>query len=627
MVTIKNFFSLIVVLLLTVPNVKADTQFRLIVDASGSMLISDPDKLTSESLKLISNLAPEERASLGVWLFGERPRVLLPEAMVNPSTKQRLNNAVEDYVPGDLKTDLESIIRMLLQTPDDVGLAPEFDRHWILVTDGMVDVSLDEKVNEASRQRIMTDLASALSERGIHLHTVSMSNYTDKELLQSVSTLTNATHTEVASPEALLDTFDRIFSQAAPSEEVPFEDNHFFIDEAIEEATLLVFHKEGLTPTITQPSGQPLNMSASNVSVAKAAHYTLVTITKPKVGTWEVKDVDLERSNVRVITKLSAQATKIAPVIFVNEPIYSTVGLFQDRELIKDTEFLDLIDVTQRLNLLSGESETELFKQSVGIANSQFKNKVDKLTDTGNYELISEVDGKTFVRKLSQFFSVVDPIKVTAQSQDGGLVMISAKPTNMRLNSLRSNARLIMTFKDGSEEQVEMPLLGEGYWQKIFPVPPNDAVTAYVRLIGITRTGVRFEYSSDVWTLSRQGAERVQVQQGRDSSLVALSSAAAVNRDLMPVVVTPQISVVTEEEIEEQAESEAAAAPEKINTEDDNQTDVDTLVTDEATLDKTDWLFYAVLNGAGLLIVGGGYFIFHRIRKKRKQQEINDSDV
>ena len=78
-----NTVLLSAVLSFWVPLSQADTQFRVIVDASGSMLISDPDKLTSEALRLISNLAPEEEATLGIWLFGEEPRVLLPESIVN----------------------------------------------------------------------------------------------------------------------------------------------------------------------------------------------------------------------------------------------------------------------------------------------------------------------------------------------------------------------------------------------------------------------------------------------------------------------------------------------------------------------------------------------------------------
>lgn len=615
-------------LLMLAPWASADTQFRLIVDASGSMLISDPDKLTAESLQLISDLAPEQRASLGVWLFGERARVLLPEAVVNSQTKARLNDAISNYVPGDLKTDLESVVRLLLQTPDTVDLEPGFDRHWILVTDGMVDVSLDDAVNEASRNRIREDLATELAERGIHLHTVSMTGYTDKELLQSVSTLTDATHTEVATPEELLDTFDRIFSQAAPSEQVPFEGNTFFIDDAIEEATLLIFHQLGSTPSVYKPNGDKLNLDANNVSAVSTEHYTLATVTKPSVGTWRVEDVDLIRSNIRVITNLSAQATKVAPVLFVNEPIYSTVGLFQDENLIRDPDVLGLVDVEQKLNLLSGDATKQLLNRNLSITNSQFKNKIDQITEEGNYELISEVDGQTFVRQLSQFFAVTAPITFEAEKQSENLVAFSAKPTNLRLNMMRSNARLIITSSDGSEDSLEMPIIGEGFWQKIYPVQPNSTVTAHVRLIGITQTGVRFEYSTKPWVLSRDAANQVVVSRSakqEESSDAPIAAVGVANRDLMPVVVAPQVAVVEDVEqesdatVEENTSAEDAELPANVE-EESNQ--------EAAGLDSGDWLLYGAINIAGLLVLAGGYVLFRKLRKKRKQSTVvEDNDV
>lgn len=630
MVIRKHVQSFIVLMiLLATPWASADTQFRLIIDASGSMLISDPDKLTAESLKLISDLAPEEKATLGVWLFGEQARVLLPEATINPATKMRLNQVVSSYTPGDLQTDLESIVRMLLQTPDSGDLAPGFERHWILVTDGMVDVSLDKAVNDASRSRIMNELASQLAERGIHLHTVSMTGYADKEMLRSISTLTDALYTEVATPDEMLDTFDRVFSQASPSEEVPFEGNTFFIDEAIEEATLLIFNKEGQTPIIYKPNGERLNLSAVNVSAVTAPHYLLATIAKPDVGTWQVENVDLERSNIRVITKLSAQTTKVSPVVFVNEPIYSTLGLFQDNNLIEDPELLSLVSVNQRLNLLSGENTKQIMQTPLEHANHQFKNKIDKIDDVGNYELISEVDGKTFVRKVSQFFSVATPINLELGQQGENLVMISAKPTNLRLNMLRSNARLIVTSKNGSEESIEMPLIGEGFWQKIFPVSPNDSVSVHVRLIGITQTGVRFEYSTPNWYLTREGAGTVSISQTQsDAGVGVIAALGAANSNLVPLVVTPQVAIVSEEELvkEEVAKEEASnVLEETAATAAEDMPGEDTKESEGLT--SSDWILYGALNGIAVIVVVAGYLVFRRLRKKRKQKIEDELDV
>ena len=44
---------------------RADTQFRILVDASGSMQTSDPDRITPEAIQLLSQLAPEGKATIG----------------------------------------------------------------------------------------------------------------------------------------------------------------------------------------------------------------------------------------------------------------------------------------------------------------------------------------------------------------------------------------------------------------------------------------------------------------------------------------------------------------------------------------------------------------------------------
>ncbi|TDO96968.1 VWA domain-containing protein [Marinomonas balearica] len=627
--------ALIVVCSVVFPKAFADTQFRIIVDASGSMVISDPDKLTSEALKLISNLAPEEHATLGVWLFGETPRVLLPEAPINKETKAKLANYVDNYVTQDLKTDLESILELLLKTPDGHFLSKDINRHWILVTDGMVDVDLDKDINEASRRRIMTTLTEALEKRGIHLHTVSMTGYTDEEMLKQLSVKTNASHTEVASPEELLDTFDRIFAQTTPAEEVPFEGNSFFIDPSIDEVTLLVFHEDSNTnPELIKPNGMnvPLRSSGS-VTVSHTPYYTLVTILEPESGTWQVKNVDIQRSSIRVITSLNAQATKISPVVFVNEPVFSTVGLFESNDLIKDPKVLGLMDVTQELALITGDSRQIVEQRKMKQSASQFKHKVEKLSTEGNYALSSTVDGQTFTRKLTQYFSVFPAIKFDSANRSENFVAFSATPTNLRLNTLRSNVKLDITYKDGTTETQEMPFVGQGYWEKVFPIEPGSQMKVKGKLIGITQAGIRFEYESEPWTVERKAAGEVRLLRGDEAlSTEALTALATTNRALMPVVVAPQVTVVADEDIEtapeavveESAEEKPDETPPAQETEDEPVTEI----KEVATLGMGDWLLYGGLNLLGLSLIGGGYFAYRRIkRNKDDSEELEQEDV
>jgi uncharacterized protein (TIGR03503 family) len=617
-----NTVLLSAVLSFWVPLSQADTQFRVIVDASGSMLISDPDKLTSEALRLISNLAPEEKATLGIWLFGEEPRVLLPESIVNKATKSKLASYVNSYVTQDVKTDLEAIIRLLLDTPDSGNLAPEFNRHWILVTDGMVDISLDEAVNKASRDRILNELMARLEERDIHLHTVSMTGYTDKDLLESLSLRTDATHTEVAIPEDLLDTFDRIFTQASPSDELPFDGNQFVVDDAIDELTLVVFHDNGIQPHVVKPDGSLLSLVTDrDASVAASDHYTLITVRKPDAGVWKVNNVDFERSSIRVITNLSSQATKIAPIVFVNEPIYSTVGLFQKNVIIKDDNILNLVTVKQTLVRLSGEQKETILSHDMARTNGQFKQRLEGISEPGNYELVSLLDGKTFSRQLSQYFTVHPAIDFKGTNPGGNLIAFSAHPVNLKLNVSRSNVKLEFTYNNGTTETEEMPLVGQGYWEKIIPVSTDDNVKVRAKLIGMTQTGLRFDYWTPFWHFNRKGDEAPTVGlDDIDPTSMLLMSIPSSNRDLMPVMVLPAVSVVDEAEESGKLSSELDAADLEVS-------DVDKAAEKTDSLSKTEWMMYIGLNLGGVLIIATGIFLYRRMQKNKSLKSDDTDDV
>ncbi|NLQ18605.1 VWA domain-containing protein [Marinomonas sp. M1K-6] len=600
---------------------QADTQFRVIVDASGSMLISDPDKLTSEALRLISSLAPEKKASLGIWLFGEKPRVLLPEDIINKANKAKLASYVDSYVTQDVGTDLEAIIRLLLETPDSGDLSPEVTRHWILVTDGMVDISLDDAVNKASRDRILNELTEKLEARGIHLHSISMTGYTDKALLESLSLRTNAIYTEVALPEDLLDAFERIFTQASPSDELPFDGNRFLVDDSIEELTLLVFHENNSTqPIILQPNDITLPLvNKQNVSVSVSDHYTLVTVLDPAAGEWQVNNVDIARSSVRVMTDLSAQATSIAPVIFENEAFSSAVGLFQSDSIIKDDAVLTLVDVTQTLRRLSGETEEAVFTQEMRRTSGQFEQQIEGIIEPGNYELVSVVDGQTFSRQLSQYFTVHPAIEFSGSHPGDNLVSFVAKPVNLKLNVLRSNIKLEFSYNNGTTKTEEMPLIGQGHWEKILPVSPNERMKVRAQLMAMTQAGLRFDYWTPYWHVYREGDNPPVVGQGEQMFAdTLLAPVASSNDSVQAMSVAPSISVVDDAQDSPDVLAEANGA-------DADESKVDKTENEADKLSAQEWTLYVILNVGAIFIIGAGVLLYRRM-KKNKSIERDDLD-
>lgn len=609
----------------------ANTQFRVIVDASGSMVISDPDRLTSESLRLIADLAPEQESSLGVWLFGEQPRVLLPEAPISTSLKSSLKNNLGGYITEDLQTDLESVLRLMLNTPSTAGVAENADQHWILVTDGMVDISLDQKVNDLSRKNILNTILNELIAKGIHLHTVSMTGYTDAELLKTLSLKTNASYTEVAVPEDLLGTFNRIFSVANKTDELPFEGNTFFVDDSIDEFTLLVFHDFGKKPKVIAPKGDVLALkNDQKVSVAHGNRYTLVTVEQPTLGTWQVENVDIEKSSIRIVTNLKVEASILANVLFVNEPLYSNIGLFENGELIKDPILLEVLEADQSLIRRMGELSQVIDQKSLAQTNYQFKNKIDVLEQEGDYELRSFVDGKSFARKLSQYFTLTPAVNLSVDKADFGLVAFSVKPSNLRLDVFRSQVTLDIEYDDGTRFVQELPLIGAGFWQKMVPAK-NSAFTAKATLKGVTQTGVRFDYTTPIWMDKGIASNESTLLTDEDPG-VAVTDFIAQSREGFSNSENT-IEQTLEEKLKFEIDGQELISDVKASLDDVSNSASDILSSstdikkdaDNVSISRNEILLYAAINVIVFALIGTGIWWYRKRRKLKRNSDDSES--
>jgi len=597
----------------------ASTQFRVIIDASGSMIISDPDRLTAESLRLIADLAPAEETSLGVWLFGELPRVLLPEGPITEKIKERLKNNLGGYITEDLQTDLESALTLMLDTPPPAGMGADAEQHWILVTDGMVDISLDANVNEASRNTILNPILDELIQKGIHLHTISMTGHTDKTLLKTLSDNTNASHTEVAVPDDLLSTFNRVFTSVNKPDELPFSNNTFIVDRSVEEFTLLVFHSPSEKPRIISPSNQILSLKTlDNISVSNSDRYTLVTVKLPEVGEWQVDNVDIEKSSIRIVTNLSVEASIVAPILFINEPLFSDIAVLEEGVLLKDPIVLELLQTTQNLIQYKGELKKTIDSKIIQQNAFRFKNKINKIAEEGGYELYSFVDGQTFTRKLSQFFSTIPAITLDVEDKEYGLTAFTVKPNHLRLNTFRSNVMLEINYVNGERFFEEIPLLGIGFWQKIIAPKPDD-FSVRAKLSGVTQTGIKFEYWTPSWnTKDVLETDESKVLESTNSGFSAkghslIDNNIASNGDVFfdenPPINNAQTSLPDKKETEVNEPAQIIGSIEEPILLDEEK------VNDPTGVSSIDILFYALANFAVLGVFGG--FLWWYLKRKK----------
>ena len=605
------------------PVSQADTQFRIIVDASGSMQSNDPDHITSEALRLIADLSPENKASLGVWLFGEQPRVLFPETIVNGASKVKLASYVDNYLTQDLKTDLESILKMLLATPDTQGLAPGYRRDWILVTDGMVDISRDAAVNEASRQRIWRDLTQQLEAKGIHLHTISLTGYTDKALLDHLSYRTSATHTDLAVPDDLLDTFEKIYSQASPAEELPLTNTGFIVDANIHEMTINVLHEAGSLPKLVQPNGDVMPLlSRPGVYVADAPHYTVFTVTNPAPGQWRLENADLQRSHVRVLSSWLAKTTKVPEFVFTNQGIDSGVALFQQDMPVTDTTALANTKVTQQLSRVAGGRQTLLLDWDMARAGAVFKSHIEGIDKPGFYQLTSLVQNGTTARKVRQYITVQAPVSFYANNEGANLVTFSASATNAKLDVAKSSMTLKVLYQDGTQQLEKMPFIKSGYWEKIVPIAADTFAKVSATLEGVTQTGETLKYTTPIWSIERLGDGEVSIQKGDLSPSQVqqgASSSLASNQQMTALQVSPSVDIVNAGELESESVPEAQEPPAA------SPSVVAQVSKEVQSVTQASWFVYALIAVVALVLILL-VFIFSRSKKEKGRYQGEEAD-
>ena len=99
----------------------------------------------------------------------------------------------------------------------------------ILLTDGMVDISKDPKVNAIERNKILNQILPKLVKAGVTIHTIALSQNADHELLKTLSTKTDGWYQAVESAEELQKVFLKIFEQSAARDSLPLTDNKLML--------------------------------------------------------------------------------------------------------------------------------------------------------------------------------------------------------------------------------------------------------------------------------------------------------------------------------------------------------------------------------------------------------------
>lgn len=580
---------------------------RIIVDISGSMKKNDPENLRLPAVDMLAKLLPNG-SKAGVWTFGQFINMLVKHREVDEAWKKSATvkssgiSSVGQYT---------NIGEALEKAAYDKGYSTkgEYQTHIILLTDGMVDIDRDPSVNDAERNRIIKDVLPEYKKAGFIIHTVSLSDKADKKLMDKLALDTGGQSAVASSADELMKIFLQIFNRAVPQEELPFEGNAFLTDSSIEEFTALIF-REPNSPetTLFAPDKSEYTKDTQDKSVSwfRTDAYDLITVKQPLEGEWRVL-ADLEpQSRITVVSDLSLSVKSIASNLMINDIVDLSLAFREEDKIIDRAEFLELLDIHVTVNEVDVDQDAFNNKWSKELSGGLvpgdgiYKAVLNQFKTVGEYEVIVDVDGKTFERRSVQRVSVRTPFKVETQAINKGddtQFIIEVIPQSQNVDIAETNVVAKLKPPSGSSRIKPFELTEDQLWR--LSITPKDEGT-YRATIRITTKNTRGEVN-DIIPEPVEFAFPIIDDIFKEEKTEA--PAPMVKEE------EPEAEPVKEKPVEETKPEEAAEKQ------------------SEDTSNMNQWILYGIIGVVNLIIIGAIFFLYRKFIKPKKDKADVDTNT
>ena len=469
---------------------------RIVVDISGSMKKNDPNNLRIPAVNMLLGLLPDN-ATAGVWTFGRYVNMLVPHKPVNDSWRAEARKNIPEINSVAQYTNIELALKKAGY--DLVEGKTQNNTHLILLTDGQVDISKDDKKNAQSRKNIKWELVKKYRDAGVKIHTIALSEQADHNLLNKIALATGGVSTVAADAEQLMGTFLQVLDQAAPQDQLPIMGNVFQIDSSVEEATILLFRKSSEQSTrLTDPKGKAWksNQLSNSMKWYEDEKYDLITITKPMRGDWVIGSTEHPDNRVSVISDLKMRVEGLPTVIMPGDPLNMDVFFLEKERLLDDPQFLDLIDITiqiDRNGVRLGAAKVTDFP----LVNGKYQVKLRSLSKYASYAILIEADGKTFSRKFQRVFKIAPPppkepddvfVQPPSETQNNPIPELMEEPISIAINSVGT--------AENPEYEIQMDIK-----DPTLNTSSAKVVSMIVNPIGTTLFGAAETISDKKWVL------------------------------------------------------------------------------------------------------------------------------
>ncbi len=586
---------------------------RLLIDISGSMKANDPANLRRPALELLLQLLPEG-SKAGVWTFGQNINMLIPHRPVTEAWKARAGAQIDKINSVGLYTNIGEALEKSAYDLDRAN--PDFKTSIILLTDGLVDISKDPAVNEAEWQRIADELLPKFQQANYKIHTISLSDKADKELMTKLALSTDGMVAVANNADELMKIFLKVFDQAAPVEQLPLEENRFAVDSSVEEFTALIFREPGSPATVLRsPDRSEYSLVKEDIDVNwyRTDSYDLITVKRPIEGEWIVMADVAPDSRVTVVSDLNLLVKPLKGNLFVEERLPLSMLLREEGKTVTRGEFLGLLDIGVTV---TRKEDGEVWQQSLSDGlppgDGIFNATLDMFQEEGHYDLKLVLDGKSFVREFNHSVAVRKAFGVDVDKGfDAGAALYTVNVTAFDQNLNIDRTKVVARVKnpEGRSSIKPFTLTKQDSWQLQIRPDIEGVYKLNIRISAIDKQGERYDEMPDVISL--------RFPDGNDpfaATPAPIEDEFSQEPDVQP---DPLSEPESEPEAKEEPEQES-------DSEEEPATEEESAAEEEPAEEDSSWILYTGLGLGNLVIILLAFFAYRMIMGGKKGDSLSD---
>lgn len=299
------------------------TDAILVLDESGSMLVTDPKRLRDQGAKLFGRfLKGDDR--LGIIGFSKDAHVIRPLSAFSGAEEAQFEGDVARVGQSGMYTNILAGIRaakVLLESNRREGA----NQIIVVLSDGKMEPEPTEGTAQALTTDLLTMYLPDLKLKGVKVYALSFSPEADRELLDKIANSTDGLSWFTPDADKIHQSFADLFLAVKRPQVLPLTSKGFRVDANVQEATFYISRDAQMAGDleIADPAGNKISSATkpSNVRWFKGEKFDVVTVLNPTMGDWQVVGLPPEEgfatilTNLKLVTDWPASVTAGTPAL------------------------------------------------------------------------------------------------------------------------------------------------------------------------------------------------------------------------------------------------------------------------------------------------------------------------